>query len=45
MSWQGELITLSGGEIGELTGKIYDTVTGIQKGQLEDTLGWTVKLD
>jgi branched-chain amino acid aminotransferase len=45
LSWQGELITLSGGEIGELTGKIYDTITGIQKGQLEDTFGWTVKLD
>ncbi len=29
-------------EIGELTQKLYDTLTGIQWGKLEDTFGWTV---
>ena len=33
------------GEIGEITHKLYDTLTGIQWGKLPDELGWTVKVD
>ncbi len=35
---------VSGGKIGEVTQYLYDTLTGIQWGKLEDTFGWTVEL-
>ncbi|MBQ7653796.1 MAG: branched-chain amino acid aminotransferase [Clostridia bacterium] len=36
--------TVNGGKIGEVTQKLYDTLTGIQWGKIEDKYGWTVKL-
>ena len=36
---------INGGEIGEVTGKLYDTLTGIQWGTREDTYGWIYKID
>ena len=36
--------TVCGGKIGELTQHLYDTLTGIQWGKLEDTFGWTVEI-
>ena len=36
---------INGGEIGEVTGKLYDTLTGIQWGTREDTSGWIYKID
>ena len=35
---------VSGGQIGEVTQKLYDTLTGIQWGKLEDTFGWVYKI-
>ena len=35
---------VGGGKIGELTQKLYDTLTGIQWGKVEDTFGWTVEV-
>ena len=35
---------VSGGRIGEVTQKLYDTLTGIQWGKLEDTFGWVYKI-
>ena len=35
----------SGGHIGELTQKLYDTLTGIQWGKLPDTKGWIVPVE
>ena len=32
------------GRIGEVTQKLYDTLTGIQWGKIEDTFGWVYKL-
>ena len=32
------------GEIGTISKRLYDTLTGIQWGTVEDTLGWTVKV-
>jgi len=40
----GEKVTISNGQIGPLTQKIYDTLTGIQWGRLKDEFGWTVIL-
>lgn len=36
---------INNGEIGEVTQKLYDTLTGIQWGKIEDTYGWTYPID
>jgi branched-chain amino acid aminotransferase len=35
---------VNGGKIGEVTQKLYDTLTGIQWGKLEDSYNWILKL-
>lgn len=41
----GELdMKINNGEIGTLTQELYDTLTGIQTGKLEDTFGWIVNV-
>ncbi|MBQ3232231.1 MAG: aminotransferase class IV, partial [Clostridia bacterium] len=35
---------VNGGNIGELTQKLYDELTGIQWGKKEDAFGWTEKI-
>ena len=35
---------VNNGEIGEVTQKLYDTLTGIQWGKLDDTYGWIYKI-
>ena len=44
MGWSERSCTIGGGQIGALTQKLYDTLTGIQWGALEDPYGWTVKV-
>ena len=44
LDWKGDKVEISGGRIGELTQKLYDTLTGIQWGKVEDTKGWTVEV-
>ena len=39
-----EVMTINGGKIGELSQKLYDTITGIQTGILPDERGWRVKV-
>ena len=39
-NWCGESIVLSGGNIGPIAQKLYDQLTGIQYGKLEDEFGW-----
>lgn len=39
-----EVMTINGGEIGPLSQKLYDTITGIQTGVLPDERGWRVKV-
>ena len=45
LAWKDREITISGGEIGTLTQKLYDTLTGIQFGEIEDPFGWIVRVD
>ena len=45
LKWKDDVAYISGGKIGPLTQKLYDTLTGIQWGKLPDTKGWTVKVD
>ena len=35
---------INNGEIGPVAQKLYDTLTGIQWGKIEDKFGWTVKV-
>ena len=44
LRYQDEVMTINGGEIGELSQKLYDTITGIQTGKLPDEMGWRVKV-
>jgi len=44
LNWNDNIITVSGGKIGELSQKLYDTITGIQNGILEDEFGWMVEV-
>lgn len=37
--------TVNGGKIGEVTQHLYDTLTGIQWGKIEDKFGWTYPVD
>ena len=36
---------INNGEIGEVTQMLYDTLTGIQWGKIEDTFGWIKSID
>ena len=44
MGWEDRHAVVNGGQIGSLTQKLYDTLTGIQWGTLPDPCGWTVKV-
>jgi branched-chain amino acid aminotransferase len=44
MNWAGKNIVVNNGKIGEISQKLYDTITGIQGGTIEDKLGWTVEV-
>ena len=41
---EDEKVTVNNHEIGEVTRKIYENLTGIQWGKAEDPYGWTVKV-
>ena len=38
--WKDDSVTISNGQIGELTQKLYDTLRGIQMGTIEAPEGW-----
>lgn len=41
----GKIITISEGKTGEIAKRLYDTITGIQSGELEDKFNWTTKVE
>ena len=45
LRYKDEVMVIGGGEIGPVSQKIYDTVTGIQLGKLEDKFGWRVVVE
>lgn len=45
LRYQDEVMTIGGGKIGPVSQKLYDTVTGIQLGELEDPFGWRVVVE
>ena len=44
LRFKDEIINIGNGGIGEITQKLYDTITGIQWGKLDDPFGWRIKL-
>ncbi|NLD50434.1 MAG: branched-chain amino acid aminotransferase [Clostridiaceae bacterium] len=44
LNWNEKIIKINNGQIGELSAKIYDSITGIQSGKLKDTFGWTIEV-
>jgi len=45
LCWANQKMEINGGKTGELSRRLYDTLTGIQNGMLEDKFGWTVEID
>jgi branched-chain amino acid aminotransferase len=41
LNYHGEKLIINGGNIGEMSQKLYDSITGIQTGRLPDNMGWT----
>lgn len=44
LRFQDHVLQVRDGGIGELSQKLYDTVTGIQLGRIKDTKGWTLEV-
>ncbi|MBQ8567792.1 MAG: branched-chain amino acid aminotransferase [Oscillospiraceae bacterium] len=44
LKWGDNIMTINNGEIGEISQKLYDNLTGIQWGKIEDKFGWTVEV-
>ena len=44
LKWGDKVMEINGNKIGPVSQKIYDTLTGIQWGKIEDTFGWVKKL-
>ena len=44
LAYNGEKYPVNGGAIGEVTQMLYDTLTGIQWGKIDDPYGWTLQL-
>ncbi len=44
MAYKGETIKLEIDQIGPVAKKLYDTLTGIQYGTIEDKYGWITKV-
>ncbi|MCI8390059.1 MAG: branched-chain amino acid aminotransferase [Roseburia sp.] len=45
LRYRDDVVTINEFQIGELTQKLYDTLTGIQWGKIEDQYGWTVPVE
>ena len=45
LCYKDKKYTVNNGKIGEVTQHLYDTLTGIQWGKIEDKFGWTLPID
>jgi branched-chain amino acid aminotransferase len=41
LGYRGEDVLINGGQTGELTQRLYDSIVGIQYGRSNDPYGWT----
>ncbi len=44
LNWNGNKILVNNGEIGDLSSRLYETITGIQSGKIPDKMNWTVEI-
>lgn len=44
LKWGDKIMTINNGKIGDITQRLYDKLTGIQWGNEEDTMNWTVEV-
>ncbi|WP_087972460.1 branched-chain amino acid aminotransferase [Oceanobacillus rekensis] len=44
LTWEGEDMIVNGGKTGEISQKVYDTITAIQYGKTEDPFNWLVNV-
>ncbi len=44
LKWGDKIMTINNNEIGPVSQMLYDTMTGIQWGKIEDEFGWIVKI-
>lgn len=44
LRWGDKVMPINNGEIGAISQELYDTLTGIQWGKIEDTMNWTVEV-
>ena len=45
LKYGDKVMTINNGEIGKISQHLYDTLTGIQWGKIEDKFGWTVTVE
>jgi branched-chain amino acid aminotransferase len=45
LTYKDKTVEIAGNQVGPLSRKLYDTITGIQYGKLEDPYGWTVVVE
>jgi branched-chain amino acid aminotransferase len=45
LEFKGEKIMINDNKIGTISQRLYDTITGIQYGEIEDKFGWNVAVD
>ena len=45
LRYKDDVMMINSNEIGEVSQKLYDTITGIQWGKVEDTFGWTMNVE
>lgn len=44
LKWNDKVMEINGNKIGEISQKLYDTMTGIQWGKIDDKFGWIVEV-
>lgn len=44
LNWDGNVISINNGEIGAVSSMLYDEITGIQSGKLEDKFNWHLEV-
>lgn len=44
LKWGDDIMEINNGEIGSISQRLYDTLTGIQWGKVKDEFGWTVEV-
>jgi branched-chain amino acid aminotransferase len=45
LNWRGEKLVIQKGQTGELSQRLYDALTGIQRGTMTDPFGWMLEVE